>query len=70
MSRVLHRVYAHQVKEKITQLLKKEVDIVLTNNSVLHGIIFSVSGTELVLKNIVRNKTKIQFEEIKEILFV
>jgi hypothetical protein len=70
MSRVLHRVYAHQIEGKVTELLKKEVDIVLTNNSVLHGIIFSVSGTKLVLKNIVRNKTKIEFEDIKEIMFV
>ena len=70
MGRVLKRIQGYQLKSKILKIKDKEVDIVLINNSVIHGIIFSVSETELQLLNIIRNKSKIKFKEIKEILFV
>ena len=70
MGRVLYRVYSHQLKTEISKLQGKEVDIVLVDNSVLHGLVFSFSENELILKNIVRNKSTILFKQIKEILFV
>ena len=70
MGRVLKRIQGYQLKSEILKIKNKEVDIVLINNSVIHGIIFSVSKTELQLLNIIRNKSKIKFKEIKEILFV
>ena len=70
MGRVLHRVYAHQLKTEISNLVGKEVDIILDNNSVFHGVIKSFSKEDLVLKNIVRNKSTICFKQIKEIVFV
>ena len=70
MGRVLKRIQGYQLKSEILKIKDKEVDIVLINNSVIHGIIFSISETELQLLNIIRNKSKIKFKEIKEILFV
>ena len=69
MGKILYRVFAHQLKKELSNLLNKEVDVVLANNSVLHGVILKTSETELVLRNSVRNKTVIALSEIQEILF-
>ena len=70
MGRILKRVFAHQLVQKIDELLLSEVDVVLSNNSVLHGVILSSSNKTLLLRNIVRNKQLISFTEIVEIIYV
>jgi ferredoxin-fold anticodon binding domain-containing protein len=70
MGRILQRIYAFQLPEEILNLIGKEVDIVLLNKSVLHGVIFSVTENNIIFRNIVGNKSNIPLLDIAEILFV
>ena len=69
MGKRLYRVFANELKTELDKVLNKEVDIVLSNDSVLHGVVLSFTENELVLRNIVRNKTTIAVSDIQEILF-
>lgn len=70
MGRVLQRIYSPEIPGKVDDLLNREVDLVLENKSVLHGVIFKVSSDSLVLRNMMRNKYVVLFSDINEIVFV
>ena len=70
MGRVIKRIFPEDFSVKIVTLLNKEVDCLLKNNAVYHGVVKSVSNNSIVLLNNVRNEKVISFSELLEISFV
>ena len=70
MGRILKRIFSTDISGKINDIINLEVDVVMNNKSVLHGVIISATADGLLLRNIVRNKQSILFSDINEIFFV
>ncbi|MDB4835332.1 hypothetical protein OAH12_01975 [Cyclobacteriaceae bacterium] len=67
MSSLIKRLYAPFSTNDVLKILDLELDITLLNGQTFHGRIVKVTNDSLVFKNLMRNKSVIQFQEIQEI---
>ncbi len=69
MSVQLIRINNTEILDKQEILLNREVDIVLSDNSVFHGVIQKMTAEQIVAINIIRNKFSFSIKEITEIVY-
>ena len=65
----LTRVQGEAIKPLFDELKLIQADYILADGSVIHGILFSVSGNTLVVKNALRNKVKLLLDQLVEVVF-
>ena len=69
MSVQLYRINSDEILSKQELLVNKEVDIVLLDNSVYHGIIKKISDNNIFVSNMIKNKTVFAITSISEIVY-
>lgn len=69
MGKILIRIYPHELTIKIPTLLNKKLDVVLLDNTVIHGELISFEKDQIIVKhNHYRRKHTIVLSEIAEIV--
>lgn len=69
MSVQLYRINNEEILAQQELLINREVDIVLLDNSVFHGVIKDISSEKITVLNIIRNKYTFPIKEITEIVY-
>jgi hypothetical protein len=69
MARVIKRIFPEGFDDKIPSLINIEVDCIMKNKAVFHGVILSVGSRFLLLRNNVLNEKKILFDQLQEVTF-
>lgn len=69
MGKILIRIYPNELTIKIPTLLNKHLDVVLFDNTVIHGELISFEKDKIIIKhNHYRRKHTIVLSEIAEIV--
>lgn len=69
MSVYLHRVNQKDIVNQKDSILDIELDIILLDNSVFHGIIKKIKGDKIIALNMIRNKFTFSIQDISEIVY-
>lgn len=62
------RIKSSELSEQLSDITGTEANIVLLNKVVVHGVIFGVSGKELLLRDMLHREHLIPINTILEIL--
>ncbi len=69
MGKILIRIYPHELTIKIPTLLNEKLDVILIDNTVIHGELISFEKDKIIIKhNHYRRKHTILLSEISEIV--
>lgn len=69
MSVQLYRINRSDILKKKDFIMDIELDIVLLNNSVFHGIIKEINPDQIIIQNMMRNNYTFLMEDIFEIVY-
>ncbi len=69
MSVQLYRINRSDILKKKDFIMDIELDIVLLNNSVFHGIIKEINPDQITIQNMMRNNYTFLMEDIFEIVY-
>lgn len=62
------RIFAQDLKEKMTDLLNLELNLILKNDVTLHGKIIKLENQDVTFQDFVNRKHSFKIEEIAEII--
>jgi small nuclear ribonucleoprotein (snRNP)-like protein len=69
MGKRLVRLFQKDLLANIPRMIDRRLDIVMQNNTTIHGTLLSFTGNEIIIKDFISRKHKVNPAEIAEIIW-